>query len=666
MSLWGAINRVYGDSSSNTTPTTETGSGGSGMRKLPGETSAEYAARRKAAGPAAPDISIPFDKGVAYDFLLGSSPYLTSRQSPTPNQCRLYAVEGEPYIVRGEMEINDLSGGLDKMRVALGQGAFSNKLSHVDGLDHRHADTLHLAPLEESDTTSTKLMGNEQALHVAYVRGDTDGVIAGSGDTADQCLFRLENDSGANGHVMKVTALTYTPSSVIQSLAGIHQDTVTDRLMVGRTSGAPQILSALNNDAPTVDATMHASLTPCWGMINSPLNSTTQGAGTNIFYANNGIWTLSTTAGTGDAPTQVLEELPDGGYILGKLQIEGSVHRIYLFLPHEDLATTHVLEVTAGKMGYILSINFEGSDPQLLDLGLEVLTHALIWRDGIVGTDGLNVIWHNGQKINLGRSRARKNGSDRQTNIVSLAVVDDRLLAYVGETDGSSNVQGAWWEEYIPEENAWYRLTASIDPGTTTRPIVAYSGTTAVYHSVDPEEAATFGHRLFWYMPTGTESWRSITLLPSVVDPFYWQNLSEIRRYFATSGSGETPVYHLFSGFPKAVTDITYQGELKGEDSKVRVDIASQTGSAMSFSGNQYAEFKEDDDWRNHRWINPSPELLDRLQFKFTVTQGTSGTGVTRTTPNALPMTIGFYVYMDRQYRHPTEIASEQWRFINR
>ena len=586
---------------------------------------------------------IPYDKEAAYDFLLGSSPYLTSRLAAGTNELKIYEVA--PGLLRFEFYFRDFSGGLDMMRVEVGPGTVPNQLSHVDGLDHRHSRSLHLAPLVESDTTSTKLMGSEEALHAAVIRGDTDGVIAGGGSTANQSLFRLAQDISTGA--MTVTALTYTPSSVIQAVSCIHQATVIDRAFIGRTSGAPQILSGLNNAAPTVDATMHANLTPCFGHIFAALNSTTPGVGTNIFLANNGVWTLSASAAVGDAPTQTLSGLPDGGYIIGALQIEGSVHRIYLFLPHEDLATESVLRAASGTEGYIVSINFEGGDIQPLEMGMDMILHALVWRDGIVATDGVSVVWHNGQKVNLGWNKARKHASDRQANITSLAVVDDRLLAFVAETDANSSVQDIYVEEYIPEENRWYRHTKTETlSGATTKPVLANTGTTPVFHSIDAEEAATFGHRLFYYVTVGGEGWRSFTLLPSVANPFDWQNTGESYRFFATSGSAETPVYHLIDGFKKAVTDIVYKGELKGEDASLKVDIASQSGSAMSFSGNQSATFKEDDDWRQHTWINPSPEVLDRLQFKFTVTQGTSGTGVTRTTPNALPLVIGGYIYV--------------------
>lgn len=589
---------------------------------------------------------IPYDKEAAYDFLLGSSPYLTSRQAPGTNELKIYEIA--PGLLRFEFYFRDFSGGLDMMRVEVGPGKIPNSLSHVDGLDHRYSRSLHLSPLVESDTTSTKLMGSEEALHAAVVRGDTDAVIAAGGSTANQSLFRLENSSNLIG----VTALTYTPSSVIQSLSCIHQDTVIDRLMVGRTSGAPQVLSALNNAAPTVDATMHANLTPCWGHYFAALNSTTPGVGTNIFLANNGVWTLAADAAVGDAPTQVLSGLPDGGYIIGALQIEGSVHRIYLFLPHEDLATEHVLRAASGTEGYIASINFEGGDIQPLEMVMDLMLHAKIWRDGVVATDGVSIVWHNGQKINLGWNKERKIASDRQANITSLEVVDDRLFAFIAETDANSSVQDIYVEEYIPEENRWYRVTKTETlSGATTKPVLATSGNTPVFHSIDAEEATTFGFRLYYYVRVGGEGWRSFTLLPSVTNPFYWQNTGEVKRYFATSGSAETPVYDLYDGFKKVVTDIVYKGELKGEDAKARVDIASQSGTAMSFSGNQYAEFKEDDDWRQHVWINPKPEVLDRLQFKFTGTQGTSGSGVTQTTPNLLPVVIGGYIHVPEMPR---------------
>ena len=145
-------------------------------------------------------------------------------------------------------------------------------------------------------------------------------------------------------------------------------------------------------------------------------------------------------------------------------------------------------------------------------------------------------------------------------------------------------------------------------------------------------------------------------MLPPTTNPFYWQNTGEMKRFYATSGVARTPIYHVFEGLPKIVAYVWYGGELKGEDSKVRVDIATQTASAMSFTNNQFAEFYEDDEWRLHRKPIRQPEMLDRLQFQFTVYQGS---GATRTSPNMLPVMITFYVLTDGQYHSPAELEPE-------
>jgi hypothetical protein len=614
------------------------------------------------APPPTPTYARPvnYQKPAAYDFLLGSSPYLTSRTAAGQNELRITPLDGVPAI-RCDLVFRDFSAGLDMPIMEIGEGDFPGFLSFSE-LEHRYSRTLSLLPLEEVITTAAKLMGAEEALHVAYVRGDTQEVIAGGGSTANQALFKLGNAS----NLISVTALTYTPGSVITCLATIQQETAVDRLLVGRAGAAPQILSGLDDSTPVTDATMHANLTPCWGMIASPLNSTTPGAGTNLFYANNGIWVLSTTATPGTAPTQALSNWPDGGYALDKLMIEGSVHRAYWYRPDEDLGTTHVLAPANSTTGHIISTNFEGLDPQVVETALDFLIHAMVWRNGLVYTDGQTAIWHNGQEINLGWNRDRRLADDRQAHIVYFEVIKERLLAKVAETDADGNVQAVYYEEYIPEENAWYRITKAVDPGTTTRPGVAPAGRSAVYHSADSTESATFGNRLFWYQGSGTEGWYSISILPPATNPFYWQNTGESYRYFATVGTARTPVYHLFEGLPKLPAYVWCGGEMKGEDSKVKVEIASQSASAMVFTGNMQAEFYEDDDWRRHRKRLRTAEMVDRLQFQFTVTQGTSGSAVTRTSPNMLPVVVTFYVMLDGQYHSPAELEPDFAAMVSR
>lgn len=627
-------------------------SGGSSLsdwlkaRRLPDEPESESGSgllRSLTGGTPRAARPVPFS-GDAFDFLLAGSPYLTSRQAPGQNLFRSYQVPGLP-VVRWEMYFRDFSGGLDLEQTEISDGPIPNKLA-VSELDARYSRTLCLLPLTATDGAAGKLMGNDNILSAVLIQGETASVIAGGDATANQSLFTL----GA-----AVTAQTYSPGSAILSLAGVRIATVVERLLVGRSAAAAQILSGIDG-TPATDGTMHANTASCFGAIVSPFNSTTPGASTILLYSNDGIWTLSSTAAIGDAPTQVLSNIPGGGYALGIATLGNSPVRAYWVWPQTDQGDVSSLGT---RLNAIYSTNLEGADPQALEIGLPFVLHALRWREGIVATDGFSVIWHNGQKVNLNWSRERDHG-DNLIEIQALAVKGPRLFVNVAELVSLLNnvITNSWWEEYIPEENAWYRASTSETANADRRSTALNTGVTAIASGIDVARTTL----LYWYGHTDggvgapVAKWYSLPLVEG--NPFYRQTSGEMSTAdFATTGFADTPVYHFFEGFPKVVSDIWFGGRLIGEDSQVRVDIASQSASEMAFSGNQYANFKEDDHWTKHRWSNSSPELLDRLQFRFTITQGTSGTGVTQTTPNALPLLIRGYIFLDGQERYPSEIA---------
>lgn len=217
--LFGSITGSSSSTTSGTGQTTSTPtSGGTATRRLPGETSADYARRVGGGGTGARTIgAIPYQNQAAYDFLLGSSPYLTSRQAPGTNELKVFSTP-DPFVKYCEMHLRDFSGGLGQQVTDIAEGEFTNRLAWSD-LEHRYSRTLALLPLEEKNTTSGNLMGSEEALHVAYIRGDTDAVIVAGGSTSGQCLFRIDSDSSGN---LRITALTYNPGSVITCLATVQ------------------------------------------------------------------------------------------------------------------------------------------------------------------------------------------------------------------------------------------------------------------------------------------------------------------------------------------------------------------------------------------------------------------------------------------------------------
>ena len=612
-----------------------------------------------------PTFSNPQGSASGYDFFQSNAPYDASRPPSGRNSFQAYRLQEHPNVIRWDLYIEDLSDGLDLMQTRIDTGYVPNKLADSN-LEHRYPYTLCLLPLEESDTTASKLLVADENLSSATLRADDAAVIfAAGGSTANQALFALGQNLATGA--MEVTAKTYSPASVVEHIAVIHIATVIDRMCIMRVAGAPQILSAMNNVAPTVDGTMNANLNPGYAVVRSPLNAATPGAETLLFLANSTLYSLTSTAAIGDAPTAILTNVPNGSYLIGVIAIPGSPPRIYIGWPEETLSVS-VLEQTNDNTFQIVSVNLEGTDPQRLDIGLDFCIHAKKYREGVIATDGQTIIWQHGLKQNLGALRERVWQSGMSGSIVTLEVVEARLLAFCAEVDSASVVQGRWIEEYIPENDAWYRVSAKVDPGAgagTTTPVLATTNNTPVLHYHAMSEAITYHYRLFWYQRE-VAGWKSISILPLAVNPFRWQNAGESFRFFTTTGTARMPIYHFFSGFPKCVSDMWSGAELPATtnlDSSVEYEFGEEAAMSISFTGNPTLTFRERDRWDRRYQVLANPHIFDRLQMQITVNQGT-GANATRTTPNALPFRVGGYVALDGEM--PPISALEPWRWLNR
>lgn len=600
---------------------------------------------------------LPPSQGAAsgYDFLQGGSPFFqATRPAPGRNSFRVYSIPGLNEVLRYEIYVEDLSGGLDLIQTRIDGGYVSNKLADST-LDSRHRRSLILPSLITSQTGTTPT-GMEGVFSANFA----DLLAIGIGSGANVSLLR--RTSNVNG---ALTALTFTPNGIITGLVRIHiaGGATDEQLAVLTASGAAEVLSDLAA-TPTSTGDMHASSADCWWMFESPLNAATPGAGTLIFQANNDIWTLSTAAAVGDAPTSVQTNIRDGGYGIGIIEIPGSPPRFYFVQPRTDETASMLREV--GVVGDIFSVNFDGDDIQPLKISLPFMKYAAKWGNGIVYTDQKTVMYHNGAEQNLGWPRERVIPTDRQPRIKGFIILDENLFIVVEDVDAASVAALSYWvEQYIPEEQAWYQVTLDKTP-TTSANLEATSGSFPVWQNT---AATNFYRDNFVYLFEDTNNtFDRFSFTPPAWNPYYIARVTDVtegnagfKQEFASPGTARLPIYLFFPGFPKCVTDITWTGEFRGDHSQVEIEVAEQADSSMSFTGNQSAIFKEDDRWDRHFWKNPAPTTFDKLQLQVTLTQGTSGTGVAQTTPNALPFMVGGYIFLDGQYRDPAIL--EGWRF---
>lgn len=603
--------------------------------------------------------------------LFSSANFTSIRQPAAQNYMTQYYIP-EYRALRCDLYFNDFSGGIDAQIRQLQEGVISNELAQ-SFFDAKFSRTLNLPPLVTTDATAGNEIGTIEAMSACFLNdGGTPRWLVAAGDTANKALFALDDNAGAP----RITPQTYTPSSNIVSLTTVKIVTNTQRVMVGRAGGVAQILTNFAG-SPTTSGSMHANTTQMWGAILSPLNSVTQGAQTILMYCNDGLYSLSTaTSAIGDAPTAVLTNWPGGGYALGRatLPTEG-VARAYWVHPLNDLSASALDTMEPCK---IVSTNLEGTDPKDEDVGLPFVRHAMMWRGAPVATDGKQIHWMGGSDgaIDLGWNRERRwespTGDFGFGSVMCLATVQDRLFAAVATItlDANDVNKPSVWEEYIPEENSWHFVTYVESSDGLLPNVAAFTGQTPVYQ---PHGSAVDNGIFFWYSKIGggllaaTYNWRAIPLLSSGVNPNWQQAESAyIRHKYATSGSGLTPIFTVM-GLPLFVSDIWCGGTFPGEDSSVTISIQSPAYPRIAFSATwNPAVFAEDTDWRHQWWENTDiaqtgSSLGTSFQLKIAIAQGTSGTYVSKSSPNPLPFRVGFYVYMDGEFTPPRVMEPDRY-----
>lgn len=606
--------------------------------------------------------------------LLPGAPYVAVSQPAGVNTLTAYQIPNMP-VLRLDMTIRDLTAGFDLMNAEVNIGQIPNSVQ-FSTLDINHSRTVCLPSLIDTNSTAANLMSTwKGAMHVAYLKNEFFAPIVGGGSTANKSMFKLDQAASAGTweEGFTITPQTFTPPSAIVSMSSVRIVTKTPRLIVGFGDDPPKVLTGIDG-SPTDSGSMHANLEPCFGVYESALNSTTPGAGTLLFYANNGWWSLSTaTSAISDAPTQTLSGINNGGFIVGDAELTGTAFRLFYVEPIEDLGKTHMMDTnaaTAGSpsaLGKVRSINIEGSDVQDLDVGLDYVLDCKKWRNGLVQTDGQTITWHNGQIVNLGWNRERQWSSDAIVSISGLAVIGERLFAMVVERSTANSTAYLSFDEYVLEENTWVPGFERLSLNNGRFPVFVRE--TPYIHYFDRSSATPAVHRFFYGVGLtsgdGITQWRAATIWPGSYNPFYSQTTGNMPRSFASTAYADSTIYHMFEGMPKYVSDVRWMGEFKGTNASAVIAIADQLTSSLTFTNAWSATFKSGDRWDKHyafRTPDVTGPCYDKIQWRLTGNQGTSSP-TARTTSNFVPFNIGIYVYLDGQFRPPASLPGEAWRF---
>lgn len=490
--------------------------------------------------------------------------------------------------------------------------------------------------------------------------------FAGSGTTCFATVFNTlviasMADGGAGARTLQketaagvLTAITYDPPGNIYALSPIiHNGASSAAELCIMGLAAPRTLTDLTTGGPTAGTTGHANLANCFGMVQSPINATTPGTGTNLFYANSGIWSQPITAAISAAPTQVLSNIRNGGWSMGIEQLPQNLPlRWFLAIPKVDPgsgAGTGIAMRSSGAPAAvdIVHLNLEGSDPQTIPFSLTNIVFACLWQRNLVATDGLQIKAFDGDKErDLHFLQGRAANSDVQIACQALIVNGRDLYAVVAYTDlltaGAVGASYYQIEMYDSSKNAWLVVSDKILPT-----FMLSAPNNIVY---------TLGHELiewcspsapvsrqtgYCYIPTAASSgddFQGFFLQPSLINPFerYRQTGSSafISKVYTASGVWTSPYWQLpdLDGVPKCIDEIVFEGDVDAGGTAASVVVtAGDSVSTMT------ATFQTG--LAHLRQIVSNPDKSTRfyeLQVAITLTRDST----TTKTPNGLPIVI--------------------------
>ena len=557
--------------------------------------------------------AVPFFGGNAI-VQAGEPTYIT----PHFRSFRLYDIVGGRSVARGdevgfEYLVEDLRGGI----VLRGNISETwNKVTEGGTLNTMSYRALVLPQVTTSVNTASGSAGpisHQPAFSVLAI---------GHGGTANAALFKGNSDGS-------LTTITYTPGSVITALGDLSglAATTNEYLGVARAGASVHVLSDLTTGGPTVAGTMHANLNPCWGFVKSPINNTTPGTNTFIFYANGGIWTLASSAAIGDAPTQVQSNVPNGGWVIGILRLLGVPTRIYMVIPKISSAAS-VIDWFNGVVPRteVKSFNLEGTDPLPLPgnpLG-EATCIAFPWREGLLLSDLWNIFYYDGQTYERIVWRDEVINEARCDAIVP---IDEDLLIYARASSA----------RHILRYNS------------RTRQCTPYAGTLAGLTVTDFQFANGHlpinGFHSYFFYATSNSQWYSQYIVRSGNNAYATRDTTALEA----SGSIGSPVQDLpwpFTGHPFHLDAIGFGGVVNtisagGGNGTISVTAEGFGGTALFSTGHT-------DLWQ---WAsNPdATSLVHKLSWTQSQVQDTASN--TRT-GNGLPMKFVGRVKIDvRRYQ---------------
>ncbi len=509
-------------------------------------------------------------------------------------------------------------------------------------------------------------------------------LVIGNGKTANTSLKRETSSSDST-----LLDITYNPTNVINNLCTgvIGGLTQPERLFVHKDSAAIEVLSDVTTGGPTVYGTMHGLTVHSWGHLVSPINNNTPGATTLLIYGNNAIWSIGSESAVGGVPIAVLSGTPNGGYPIGIVKLPGAPLRAYWLFPNQYLAHSinNITDNGAINFGQIVSTNLEGTDAQNIRLPLSRILGAAQFGDSIIFWDGLS-IWEltdRPRNMHIFEQRVDANSgqpnSDIEFQVMGIYVINGTLFAHVVENNVTlDNFVRHFLEEYIPATGAWHRSSIGLVGNSTGSPTQTRGAAltylrghlwTSMAAGAFPSSVTT-SHVHLPYVSTGTTIPRQL-IPPTGTIPYY--------AYSQTDGAGatsgqlfETTTASLVSsamliegleGFPCVLEEVRCMGYLGGSTATTaaawKLYVADQTNTGFSIPTAPTVKFTGLDPlfkMVKRRGFDNNHNYFSRLQYKLEMTQAGNQANFSYTTPNGVPFSMKFLVFLDNKPRSPAEV----------
>lgn len=488
---------------------------------------------------------------------------------------------------------------------------------------------------------------------VVYADGGTAfGLVMAQGSTANRCLA-----TGITSVSPAPFYATYDPGATITAIM-VGPVNSTNRVLIGREGTTIDVHSAVG----TTTATSHSNLSSCWGGAVSPTDSANAGVPAWLFYANGGIWKLSTAVAANTAPTQTWANVNDGGCVLGFDTLEESPfgNRMYMLIPLTD--QTHSAWHTRGSnpvLCKLAHINEDGVDLVNVQLPMAGVHFGRLWQRKAVVSDGNRVILYNGKTAwdaNIFAALSLPSSSYK-ANVVGLGGDESSLRALVQiMTTGGVGTLQKW--EYNERQASWTPVS-----GTTADISIAASSDASPYvidrHSVNygPSIPYSSVKSLEWVSMynTGDVTWDRQFVTPRGVNPYIqYQGIQSIE----SSGIHTYPAWIMpgnLAGHPSITTEV--DGRLLDLDSSAGSSVLyeqatrASTSNVMTFTNTPIKRtFTQGDGVLNRVYHPASSPAWFLLQQRLTLTSGTSATG-----PNAANLITRGVTFLDDVIKTPGE-----------